>query len=74
MIRLSRPIRTFENAHSSWWVRAEIHPVIPLVRFVSDRRKMGKFAIPTYVAAIAWIVAGVIVILNLKLLSDTLFG
>ncbi|PDT86874.1 divalent metal cation transporter [Bradyrhizobium sp. Y36] len=48
--------------------------VIPLVRFVSDRRKMGKFAIPSYVAAIAWIVAGVIVVLNLKLLFDTLFG
>ncbi len=48
--------------------------VIPLVRFVSDRRKMGKFAIPTWVAAIAWIVAGVIVILNVKLLVDTLFG
>jgi len=48
--------------------------VIPLVRFVSDRRKMGQFAIPTSVAAVAWIVAGVIVILNLKLLADTLFG
>ncbi|WP_027548393.1 Nramp family divalent metal transporter [Bradyrhizobium sp. WSM2254] len=48
--------------------------VIPLVRFVSDRRKMGQFAIPPYVAAIAWIVAGVIVVLNLKLLADTLFG
>lgn len=48
--------------------------VIPLVRFVSDRRKMGKFAIPMSVAAIAWIVAGVIVVLNVKLLADTLFG
>ncbi|WP_314960877.1 Nramp family divalent metal transporter [Bradyrhizobium cosmicum] len=48
--------------------------VIPLVRFVSDRRKMGKFAISPYVAAIAWIVAGIIVVLNLKLLTDTLFG
>lgn len=48
--------------------------VIPLVRFVSDRRKMGQFAIPVSVAAVAWIVAGVIVILNLKLLADTLFG
>jgi len=48
--------------------------VIPLVRFVSDRRKMGQFAIPGYVAAIAWTVAGVIVILNVKLLVDTLFG
>lgn len=48
--------------------------VIPLVRFVSDRRKMGQFAIPVSVAAIAWIVAGVIVVLNVKLLVDTLFG
>ncbi|WP_409188380.1 Nramp family divalent metal transporter [Bradyrhizobium sp. RDM4] len=48
--------------------------VIPLVRFVSDRRKMGKFAIAKWVAAIAWIVAGVIVVLNVKLLADMLFG
>ncbi|MCG2631887.1 Nramp family divalent metal transporter [Bradyrhizobium sp. WYCCWR 13023] len=48
--------------------------VIPLVRFVSDRRKMGQFAIARYVAATAWIVAGVIVVLNVKLLVDTLFG
>jgi manganese transport protein len=47
--------------------------VIPLVRFVSDRRKMGRFVIPTYVAAIAWTVAGVIVALNLKLLFDMIF-
>jgi manganese transport protein len=48
--------------------------VIPLVRFVSDRRKMGNFAISRPVAAAAWIVAGIIVILNVKLLVDTLFG
>ncbi|WP_454627624.1 Nramp family divalent metal transporter [Bradyrhizobium cenepequi] len=48
--------------------------VIPLVRFVSDRRKMGKFAISTPVAAIAWFVAAVIVVLNVKLLFDTFFG
>nr|WP_246801120.1 Nramp family divalent metal transporter [Bradyrhizobium genosp. L] len=48
--------------------------VIPLVRFVSDKRKMGKFAISWPVAAAAWIVAGLILILNVKLLIDTLFG
>ena len=48
--------------------------VIPLVRFVSDRRKMGKFAISLPVAVVAWIVAGIIVILNLKLLFETFFG
>ena len=44
--------------------------VIPLVRFVSDRRKMGEFAISRPLAAAAWIVAGIIVVLNVKLLWD----
>jgi manganese transport protein len=48
--------------------------VIPLVRFVSDRRKMGDFAISRSVAAVAWIVAAIIVTLNVKLLYDTLVG
>ena len=48
--------------------------VIPLVRFVSDRRKMGQFAISLPVAAVAWIVAGIIVTLNVKLLFETFFG
>jgi manganese transport protein len=48
--------------------------VIPLVRFVSDRRRMGDLAISRSTAAIAWTVAGVIVVLNLKLLFDTVFG
>jgi manganese transport protein len=48
--------------------------VIPLVRFVSDREKMGVFVIPRWVAVLAWIVAGIIVVLNIKLLFDTFFG
>ena len=48
--------------------------VIPLVRFVSDRRKMGNLAISRGTAAAAWIVAALIVVLNLKLLVDTLTG
>ena len=48
--------------------------VIPLVNFVSDRSLMGRFAISRPVAALAWIVAGLIVILNLKLLFDALIG
>jgi manganese transport protein len=48
--------------------------VIPLVRFVSDRRKMGDFAISRTVAAVAWIVAAIIVALNVKLLFETFFG
>ncbi|WP_081421852.1 Nramp family divalent metal transporter [Tardiphaga robiniae] len=48
--------------------------IIPLVRFVSDRRKMGDFVISRSVATAAWIIAGIIVILNCKLLYDTFFG
>ena len=48
--------------------------VIPLVLFVSDRKKMGVFTISKPVAWLARLVAGIIVILNLKLLFDTVFG
>jgi manganese transport protein len=48
--------------------------VIPLVQFVSDRNRMGRFVIPRGVAMLAWIVAAVIVVLNVKLLFDTFFG
>jgi len=48
--------------------------VIPLVMFVADRRKMGGFAISRPVAILAWIVAAIILILNFKLLADTIFG
>jgi manganese transport protein len=42
--------------------------------FVSDRRKMGTFVIPRSVAVLAWLVAAIIVALNVKLLGDTLLG
>jgi manganese transport protein len=48
--------------------------VIPLVRFVSDRRKMGDLVISRGTAAIAWVVAGIIVVLNVKLLFETIVG
>lgn len=48
--------------------------VIPLVQFVSDRRKMGVFTISRPVAALAWFVAAVIVVLNVKLLFETFAG
>jgi len=48
--------------------------VIPLVQFVSDRKKMGSFAISRGVAVLAWIVAAIIVALNIKLLFDMVTG
>ena len=46
--------------------------VIPLVMFVSDRRKMGAFTIGPAMQCLSWGVAGLILILNFKLLYDTL--
>jgi manganese transport protein len=43
--------------------------IIPLVRFVSDKRKMGVFVVPAWVTMIAWIVAGVIIVLNVEMLA-----
>jgi manganese transport protein len=48
--------------------------VIPLVRFVSDRKLMGKFITPRWLSSIAWVIATVIVVLNLKLLFDVFTG
>jgi manganese transport protein len=44
--------------------------VIPLVLFTGDRKKMGPFANPAWVKFLAWITAGIIVVLNLKFLLD----
>lgn len=45
--------------------------VIPLIHFVSDKKRMGIFAIGPAVKIAAWIVALIIVVLNLKLVYET---
>jgi manganese transport protein len=44
--------------------------VIPLVQFTNERSKMGEFANPLWIKLLAWPVAFLIVVLNLKLLFD----
>lgn len=44
--------------------------VIPLIHFVSDKTKMKEFVIPMYVRIISWVVAGIIVSLNVKLVYE----
>ena len=48
--------------------------VFPLVRFVSDRRKMGALVAPAWMLALAWPVAIVIAVLNVWLLYQTIVG
>jgi len=46
--------------------------VIPLIHFTSDKNKMGMFASKTWLKMGAWIIAGIIVVLNLILVYDEL--
>jgi manganese transport protein len=48
--------------------------VIPLVRFVTDREKMGSFVVGRKVGVLAWAVTAVIVSLNVKLLTDMILS
>ena len=48
--------------------------VVPLILFTSDRRKMGEFASSNWVKVLAWLTAGIIILLNAKLLLDQVIG
>ncbi|MCZ2122760.1 MAG: Nramp family divalent metal transporter [Anaerolineales bacterium] len=44
--------------------------IIPLINAVADKRRMGEFTISRKIQILAWIVAGVILALNIKLIID----
>jgi manganese transport protein len=44
--------------------------VVPLVKFTSDRKLMGSFANGLKLKVAAWLVAAIIIFLNLKLISE----
>ena len=48
--------------------------IIPLIHFVSDKKTMGKFAINTLQKIAAWLIATVLVFLNLKMLANEIGG
>lgn len=48
--------------------------VIPLVQFVSSRKVMGNLRVSRGITLLAWLVAGLIVALNVLLLRDFFFG
>jgi manganese transport protein len=45
--------------------------IIPLIHFVSDKKTMGAFVIRPHVQVLAWIVAAILVYLNVKLVAET---
>ncbi len=44
--------------------------VVPLIRFTSSKRKMGPFVNPRWLRAMAWLVAAIIMSLNIKLVYE----
>jgi manganese transport protein len=48
--------------------------VFPLVRFTSDRHKMGELVAPRWMQLLAWPVAVIIAVLNVYLLYRTYTG
>ncbi len=44
--------------------------VIPLIHFVSDKKTMGEFAIKPLTQVTAWVIATILVVLNVKLVVD----
>ncbi len=47
--------------------------VIPLIHFVSNKKKMGEFVIKPYIKFLAWLSAALIVALNAKLVVEQIF-
>ncbi len=48
--------------------------VIPLVKFTSERAKMGVLTSPRWLTWTAWTMTALIIVLNLKLIYDSIFG
>jgi manganese transport protein len=48
--------------------------VFPLVRFTTDRYKMGEFTAPRWVGALAWLVAVIIAALNVLVVYQAIAG
>lgn len=45
--------------------------IIPLIHFVSDKATMGGFVISIWMQVLSWIVASILVFLNVKLITET---
>ncbi len=48
--------------------------IVPLVRFTGDRAQMGIFANPWWLKIAAWVIAAIVIVLNVKLLIGFFFS
>ncbi|MEO7175837.1 MAG: Nramp family divalent metal transporter [Saprospiraceae bacterium] len=50
------------------------YAIIPLIHFVSDKKRMGDFAIGIWTKSAAWIVAAILIFLNIKMVLNEVGG
>ena len=48
--------------------------IVPLVMFTASRAKMGELVAPWWLTAVCWLIATVIIVLNVNLLSTVVLG
>lgn len=48
--------------------------IVPLVMFTASRAKMGELVAPRWLTGLCWLIAAVIIVLNINLLSTVLLG
>lgn len=48
--------------------------IVPLMIFASDKRRLGALAAPPWQLLLGWAIGALIVVLNVKLLADSIFG
>lgn len=48
--------------------------IVPLVMFTASRAKMGEMVAPRWLTGLCWLIAAVIIVLNMNLLSTVLLG
>jgi manganese transport protein len=48
--------------------------IVPLIWFTSDRKKMGDLPAPRWLTTVCWVIAAVLIFLNLKLIFDVATG
>ena len=48
--------------------------IVPLVMFTASRAKMGELVAPRWLTGLCWLIAALIIVLNVNLLSTVLFG
>ena len=48
--------------------------IIPLIHFVSDKKTMGSFVIKPYVKVLSWLIAIILVYLNVRMIANEVLG